>query len=51
VVCPVVGSPATSQIFAAVRAGAQFDPVVAAVLDTLTTVANEREASSGEACR
>ena len=51
VVCPVVGSPATRQIFAAVRAGAQFDPVVAAVLDTLTTVANEREASSGEACR
>jgi len=51
VVCPVVGPPATRQIFAAVRAGAQFDPVVAAVLDTLTTVANEREASSGEACR
>ena len=33
VVCPVVGTPATRQIFAAVRAGAQSDPVVAAVLD------------------
>jgi DNA-binding transcriptional LysR family regulator len=43
VVCPVVGTPATRQIFAAVRAGAQSDPVVAAVLETLTAVAGERQ--------
>ena len=42
VVCPVVGTPATRQIFAAVRAGAQSDPVVAAVLETLQAVALER---------
>lgn len=44
VVCPVVGTPAARQIFAAVRAGAQTDPVVAAVLDTLVAVAGERHA-------
>ena len=42
VVCPVVGTPATRQIFAAVRAGAQSDQVVAAVLETLSAVAAER---------
>jgi len=46
VVCPVVGTPATRQIFAAVRAGAQDDPVVAAVLETLTAVAGERQVSA-----
>lgn len=47
VVCPVLGTPATRQIFAAVRAGAQTDPVIATVLDTLVTIAGERaEASS-----
>jgi hypothetical protein len=44
VVCPVVGTPASRQIFAAVRAGAQTDPVVSAVLDMLTVVALERGA-------
>src|SRR6478735_6294409 len=46
VVCPVVGTPATRQIFAAVRAGAQSDPVVAAVLATLVAVAEDRGALS-----
>ncbi len=46
VVCPVVGTPATRQIFAAVRAGAQSDPVVTAVLDMLVCVAAERETGS-----
>jgi DNA-binding transcriptional LysR family regulator len=41
-VCPVVGTPAVRRIFVAVRAGAQTDPVVAAVLDALTTVAQAR---------
>jgi DNA-binding transcriptional LysR family regulator len=45
VVCPVVGTPATRQIFAAVRAGAQSDPVVAAVLDMLAAVAADRLAA------
>jgi DNA-binding transcriptional LysR family regulator len=44
VACPVVGTPATRQIFAAVRAGAQADPVVAAVLEALIAVADERRA-------
>lgn len=42
VVIPVVGTPATRQIFAAVRAGAQTDPVIATVLETLGAVAAER---------
>ena len=42
VVCPVVGTPAARRIFAAVRAGAQTDPVIAAVLDTLLAVALTR---------
>lgn len=42
VVCPVVGTPATRQIFAAVRAGAQADSVIATVLETLGAVAAER---------
>lgn len=41
-VCPVVATPASRQIFASVRAGAQHDPVTAAVLETLVTVASER---------
>lgn len=41
-VCPVVATPAARLIFTAVRAGAQTDPVVAAVLETLTTVADGR---------
>jgi DNA-binding transcriptional LysR family regulator len=45
VVCPVVGTPASRQIFAAVRAGAQTDPVVAAMLDILVAVAEERGAT------
>ena len=47
VVCPVVGTPATRQIFAAVRAGAQADPVVSALLDMLVTVAAERVTNAG----
>jgi DNA-binding transcriptional LysR family regulator len=50
VVCPVVGTPAARQIFAAVRSGAQSDPVVAAVLDTLVSVAAERDLQSAEIC-
>ena len=42
VVCPVVGSPAARRIFAAVRAGAQLDPVVSTVLETLQHLAAER---------
>lgn len=45
VACPVVGSPASRQIFAAVRAGAQHDAVIAAVLETLGTVARDRGAA------
>ncbi len=41
-VCPVVATPAARRIFAAVRAGAQTDPVIAATLDMLVTVAAER---------
>ncbi len=41
-VCPVVGTPAARRIFAAVRAGAQSDRVVATVLDTLVAVAADR---------
>ncbi len=47
VVCPVVGTPAARRIFAAVRAGAQYDPVVAAVLEVLTAVAAERPGGPG----
>lgn len=42
VVCPIVGTPAARQIFAACRAGAQGDPAVAAVLQTLVEVAQLR---------
>jgi len=42
VVCPVIGTPASRQIFAAVRAGAQSDPVVTAVLEALVEVADAR---------
>ena len=41
-ICPVVATPAARRIFAAVRAGAQTDAVVSAVLDTLVCVAAER---------
>jgi DNA-binding transcriptional LysR family regulator len=41
-VCPVVETPAARQIFAAVRAGAQTDPVVATVLAMLQAAADER---------
>ncbi len=41
-VCPVVGTPASRLIFAAVRAGAQTDRVIATVLDTLVAVAADR---------
>lgn len=39
-VCPVVATPAARRIFAAVRAGAQTDPVISIVLDALTTAAS-----------
>ncbi len=42
VVCPIVGTPAARQIFAACRAGAQGDPAVAAVLEALGDVARLR---------
>jgi DNA-binding transcriptional LysR family regulator len=42
VVCPIVETPAARLIFAAVRAGAQNDPVIATVLDILQEVARER---------
>jgi hypothetical protein len=41
-VCPVVATPAARRIFVAVRAGAQSDRVIGAVLDTLLAVASER---------
>lgn len=47
-VCPVVGTPASRQIFAAVRAGAQHDPVVTAVLEALLAVASERRRRTSE---
>lgn len=43
VVCPVIGTPANRQIFAAVRAGAQDDPVIRAALDALRDAAADRE--------
>lgn len=42
VVCPVVGTPAARRVFAAVRSGAQADPVIATVLQTLQDVAAQR---------
>jgi DNA-binding transcriptional LysR family regulator len=42
VVCPVVETPAARQIFGAVRAGAQTDPVIATVLAMLQAAAAER---------
>jgi len=41
VVCPVVATPASRLIFAAVRAGAQHDAVTAVVLEMLQSVATE----------
>ena len=41
-VCPVVGTVAARLIFAAVRAGAQTDPVISTVLEALTAAAAER---------
>lgn len=41
-ICPVVATPAARRIFAAVRAGAQTDRVIAAVLANLVTVAADR---------
>jgi DNA-binding transcriptional LysR family regulator len=41
-ICPVVATPAARRIFAAVRAGAQTDPVIAVVLEALGTAAAER---------
>ena len=38
-VCPIVGNRAVRNIFAAVRAGAEHDPVLAAVLDELRRAA------------
>jgi DNA-binding transcriptional LysR family regulator len=45
VICPVVGTPAARRVFAAVRAGAQSDPVIATVLATLEDVAAQRSLS------
>ena len=42
-ICPIVGNRAVRNIFAAVRAGAEHDPVLAAVLDEL------RQAAAGHA--
>jgi hypothetical protein len=39
VIRPLSGPPAARNIFAAVRAGAQDDPIVAATLDVLGEVA------------
>jgi DNA-binding transcriptional LysR family regulator len=47
VVCPIIETPAARQIFAAVRAGAQTDPVIATVLSMLRDSADERPASAG----
>jgi DNA-binding transcriptional LysR family regulator len=44
VVRPVVGTPASRQIFAAVRAGAEDDPAIAATLQMLAAVAVGRRA-------
>ncbi len=46
VVCPVLGSPAARTLFAMVRAGAEHDPGIAAVLDALRTVADQASGSS-----
>jgi DNA-binding transcriptional LysR family regulator len=43
VVCPVIETPASRQIFAAVRAGAQNDPVIATVLEILQESAAQRQ--------
>lgn len=47
VCCPVVGSPAARVLSALVRAGAERDPGIAAVLDMLTQIAAQAPA---EAC-
>lgn len=49
VVCPVVDTPAARQIFAAVRAGAESTPVIAAVLDALGDAARDRMAADPRA--